>query len=146
MLSLKDVSLRRGRKLLFTNASFQLHAGQRMGLVGANGCGKSSLFSTLLGELEVDQGEVVLDRRLRTAHVAQESPSGQRSAIDFVQDGDAELRDVQRTLAEAEGAGDQDAMHRAYETLETIDGFSRGARRPPPARPGFFPRGRRAAG
>ena len=54
VLSLKTVSLRRGRKLLFENASFQVHAGQRMGVIGANGSGKSSLFAMLLGELEPD--------------------------------------------------------------------------------------------
>lgn len=120
--------MRRGRKLLFENASFQLHAGQRLGLVGANGCGKTSLFSMLRGELEADRGEVDLDRRLRIAHVAQESPSGQRTAIDFVQDGDAELREAQATLASAEHSGNHQAAHRAFDTLETIDGFSAEAR------------------
>ena len=128
MLNLRNVSLRRGRKLLFTDASLQLHAGQRLGLVGANGCGKTSLFSMLLGELEADHGEVVLDRRLRIAHVAQESPSGQCAAIDFVQDGDQELREAQETLASAQDSGDQQAAHRAFDLLETIDGFSAEAR------------------
>ncbi|MBT8055660.1 MAG: ATP-binding cassette domain-containing protein, partial [Gammaproteobacteria bacterium] len=128
MLNLKDVGLRRGRKTLFTNASFQLHAGQRLGLVGANGCGKTSLFSLLLGELEADHGEIGLDHRLRIAHVAQESPSGRRTAIDYVQDGDFELRQAQEMLASAERSGDEQAAHHAFDTLETIGGFSAEAR------------------
>ncbi|MDH3955045.1 MAG: ATP-binding cassette domain-containing protein, partial [Gammaproteobacteria bacterium] len=58
MLALTNIALRRGRKTLFESASFQLHAGQRLGLIGANGCGKSSLFAMLLGELEPDEGEL----------------------------------------------------------------------------------------
>lgn len=131
VLSLNNVSLRRGPRLLFENVSFQLHAGQRMGLVGANGCGKSSLFAMLLGELEPDAGEVGLDPRLQVAHVAQQSPSGDRSALDYVQDGDGELRRVQRELVKAEARGDDSRIHILYERLEAIDGFtapSRGAR------------------
>jgi ATP-binding cassette subfamily F protein 3 len=124
VLSLKNVSLRRGSKLLFDNASFQVHAGQRMGLVGANGCGKTSLFSLLQGELEADAGELDLNTRLRIAHVAQQSPSGQRSALEFVQDGDTELRQLQHAIAEAESSGDDHQGHSLYEKLEAIDGFS----------------------
>ncbi len=61
MLALTNISLRRGRKVLFENASFQIHAGQRMGVIGANGSGKSSLFAMVLGELEPDDGEFALD-------------------------------------------------------------------------------------
>jgi len=60
MLALTNISLRRGRKVLFENASFQIHAGQRMGVIGANGSGKSSLFAMVLGELEPDDGEFAL--------------------------------------------------------------------------------------
>jgi ATPase subunit of ABC transporter with duplicated ATPase domains len=63
MLALTNISLRRGRKVLLESASFQIHAGQRMGVIGANGCGKSSLFAMLLGELEPDDGELALDSR-----------------------------------------------------------------------------------
>jgi ATP-binding cassette subfamily F protein 3 len=128
VLSLKNVSLRRGPRLLFENASFQLHAGQRMGLVGANGCGKSSLFAMLLGELEPDAGEVGLDPRLLIAHVAQQSPSGDRSALDYVQDGDGELRRIEQELGQAEARGDDSRIHVLYERLEAIDGFTAPAR------------------
>ena len=124
MLALNNIALRRGRKVLITNASFQIHAGQRMGVIGANGCGKSSLFAMLLGELEPDDGELVLDPRDEIAHVAQENPHGSRSAVDFVMDGDRELREVQAAIAESEAAADKPDMHLLYERMEAIDGFT----------------------
>ena len=100
MLALNNISLRRGRKVLIENASFQIHAGQRMGVIGANGSGKSSLFAMLLGELEPDDGELTIDPRNVIAHVAQESPHGSGAAVDYVMDGDLELREVQAAIAE----------------------------------------------
>jgi ATP-binding cassette subfamily F protein 3 len=124
MLALTNIALRRGRKVLFENASFQIHAGQRMGLIGANGCGKSSLFAMLLGELEPDDGELALDPKAVIAHVAQESPHGRGSAVDYVMDGDQELRAVQAAIAEGEAAADQPDLHLLYERMEAIDGFT----------------------
>ena len=95
MLALTDISLRRGRKVLIKNANLQIHAGQRLGVIGANGCGKSSLFAMLLGELEPDDGVLALDPKDEIAHVAQESPRGAGTAVDYVMDGDRELRAVQ---------------------------------------------------
>jgi ATP-binding cassette subfamily F protein 3 len=128
VLNLKNVSLRVGSKLLFEHATFQVHAGQRLGLIGANGCGKTSLFRLLLGELEADHGEVGLDPRLEIAHVAQQSPGGRSTALDFVLDGDRELRAIQSGLAEAERRGQANTAHGLYERLEAIDGFSAEAR------------------
>ena len=129
MLSLSNISLRRGRKVLIENASFQSHAGQRMGVIGANGCGKSTLFAMLLGELEPDDGELGLNRKDVIAHVAQESPQGTGAAIDYVMDGDAELRQVQAGIAAIEERGEDDpALHGLYERLELIDGFGAEAR------------------
>ena len=124
MLALTNISLRRGRKVLIENASFQIHAGQRMGVIGANGCGKSSLFAMLLGELEPDDGELALDPKDEIAHVAQESPHGSGSAVDYVMDGDHELRTVQAAIAEGEAAADQPDLHLLYERMEAIDGFT----------------------
>jgi ATP-binding cassette subfamily F protein 3 len=124
VLSLKNISLRRGRKLLFENATFQVHAGQRLGLVGANGCGKTSLFSMLQGELDADSGELELSPQLLIAHVAQQSPAGRHTALDFVQDGDGELRRVQKAIKLAEEQGDSAKTHHLFDRLETIDGFS----------------------
>jgi len=133
MLSLNQVSLRRGRKLLFENASFQVHAGQRLGVIGANGSGKSSLFSMILGELEPDDGDLQINAADEIAHVAQESPSATQSALDFVLDGDHELRGVQVAITVMEARekkhGEAGAdLHTLYEKLETIDGFAAEAR------------------
>jgi len=124
MLALSNIALRRGRKVLIEAASLQAHAGQRLGVIGPNGCGKSSLFAMLLGELEPDEGELTLDPRYEIAHVAQENPSGSDSAVDFVMDGDRELRQVQAAIAEGEGAADQSDMHVLYERMEAIDGYT----------------------
>ena len=124
MLSLSNIALRRGRKVLVENASFQVHAGQRMGVIGANGSGKSSLFAMFRGELEPDDGELSLDPRYQIAHVAQESPRGSGSAVDFVMDGDRELRQVQVAIAEGEAAPGAPDLHVLYERMEAIDGFT----------------------
>ena len=124
MLALTNIALRRGRKVLIERASFQIHAGQRMGVIGANGCGKSSLFAMLLGELEPDDGELSLDPKDEIAHVAQESPHGSGGAVDYVMDGDSELREVQAAIAEGEAAADKPDLHLLYERMEAIDGFT----------------------
>jgi len=128
VLSLANISLRRGRKVLIRNVSLQVHAGQRMGLIGANGSGKSSLFAMLLGDLEPDDGELGLQSNDEIAHVAQESPHGSGSAIDYVMDGDTELREVQAALATCESSNDATGLHGLYERMDAIDGFSAEAR------------------
>jgi len=124
MLALTNISLRRGRKILIEGASFQIHAGQRMGVIGANGCGKSSLFAMLMGELEPDDGELAIDPKDEIAHVAQESPHGSGSAVDYVMDGDRELRIAQAAIAAGEAAADKPDLHLLYERMEAIDGFT----------------------
>ncbi len=123
MLQLNQVSLRRGDRLLFADATFQVHAGQRLGVTGANGSGKSSLFEAILGGLEPDEGQISLDTGCRIAHVAQESPSSEQTALDYVLDGDTELRAVQSRL----GILQQDETtqdHSAWAHLEAIDGYT----------------------
>ena len=130
MLGLSQISLRRGPALLVRDASLQVHAGQRLGLIGANGSGKSSLFAMLLGELEPDAGELSIDPRYQIAHVAQHSPRGLASALDHVLDGDRELRGLHKTIAAAEQGDvvDNARLHRDYERMEIIGGFSAEAR------------------
>jgi ATP-binding cassette subfamily F protein 3 len=128
MLSLNQISLRRGRNLLLEHVSFQVHAGQRLGLIGANGSGKTSLFALLLGEIDSDDGSLALDPNDQFAHVAQESPDSDRSAIDYVMDGDIELREIQDKIAADEAATDNPAIHILYERMEGIDGFTAEAR------------------
>ena len=124
MLALTNIALRRGRKVLFENASLQIHAGQRMGVIGANGCGKSSLFAMLLGELEADDGEFAIDANDVIAHVSQQSPHSDLSAVDHVMDGDEELRAVQSAIAEGEADAEKPDLHLLYERMEAIDGFT----------------------
>ena len=131
MLQLTDVSLRRGPRLLLAQASLTIYPGQKVGLVGPNGCGKSSLFALLRGELHADKGEVSLPPGWELAHVAQQTPHGDDPAIEFVLDGDRELREVQAALAAADAAGDGLRHGELAGRLEAIDGYgaeSRAAR------------------
>ncbi len=92
MLQAINLSVRRGVKLLFEETNFQIHTGQKVGLTGANGTGKSSLFSLILNKLHADAGDCFYPENWVTAHVAQELPDSNRHAIDYVLDGDDELR------------------------------------------------------
>jgi len=131
MLQLRQVDLRRGTKLLLEGADLTVYPGQKVGLVGANGCGKSSLFALILGELHPDAGEIAIPPNWEIAHVAQQTPSGQQSAIDFVMDGDRELREVQQAIAAAEARDDGLHQGELHARLEAIGGYlaeSRAAR------------------
>ncbi len=131
MLQLNDLSLRRGTRLLLSGASLTVYPGQKVGLVGANGCGKSSLFALLRGELHADLGDCTLPSGWVLAHVAQQTPDSQEPAIELVLDGDAELRRIQLDLAAADSAGDGLRHGELAGRLESIDGYgaeSRAAR------------------
>ena len=101
-----------------------------MGVIGANGSGKTSLFALLLGELEADDGELGIDPNEVFAHVAQESPNSTSSAVDYVMDGDEELRKTQAAIeaGEASAKRDDKKLHALYEKMEAIDGFTAEAR------------------
>ncbi len=124
MISLSQVTLRRGRLVLFQEAGLQVHAGQRMGVVGRNGCGKSSLFALLRGELEADAGEVQVPRDAVIASVRQETPGSDRSALETVIDGDAELRATLDRVRDLEAAGRTAELQPLVEQLEHLDGFT----------------------
>ena len=134
MLRLDNLTLARGTKRLLVGASLTVHPRHRVGLVGANGCGKSSLFALLLGELAPDAGDVALPPAWVIAHVAQETPATAAAAIDYVLDGDAELRQVQRALREAEAAADIDPhaggerLGELHHRFEAIGGYGAPAR------------------
>ncbi len=131
MMQLTDLSLRRGPRLLLAGASLTIYPGQKVGLVGPNGCGKSSLLALLRGELHADTGEVSLPPGWELAHVAQQTPQGDDPAIEFVLDGDRELREVQAALAAADAAGDGLRHGELAGRLEAIGGYdaeSRAAR------------------
>jgi len=125
MLQLNQIELRRGAKLLFENASLQAHAGQRVGVIGVNGSGKSSLFALILGQLDSDAGQLQVNPKDVIAHVAQESPHSEISALEYVQDGDNGLRQLQASIAKLEARDDHDErLHSLYEQMEIIDGFT----------------------
>ncbi|HXK56752.1 MAG TPA: ATP-binding cassette domain-containing protein, partial [Gammaproteobacteria bacterium] len=124
MLRFNQLSLRRGGKLLFSNASFNVHPGQRVGVTGANGTGKSSLFALILDKLHVDSGDFHLPRNWIVAHLAQETPSDPRAAMEYVLDGDAELRQIEIALAQAEQAGLGAKVAELHTRLDSIDGYS----------------------
>lgn len=99
MLSFNDVACRRDGKSLFANFNGVIHAGQKVGLTGANGCGKSSLFAMIQGSLEPDVGNISLQQQIGITHVAQETPSSERSALDYVVDGDQRVRQLQNEIS-----------------------------------------------
>ena len=124
MLRFDQLSLRRGTKLLFSDAKFCIHPGQRVGVTGANGTGKSTLFALILDRVHADTGDFHRPRDWTVAHLAQETPSDSRAAIEYVLDGDAELRDVERQLALAEQAGLGSKVAELHTRLDSIDGYS----------------------
>lgn len=124
MINFTDVALRRGNKLLFERVSFTIHQGQRVGVTGVNGCGKSSLFALIRDQLQCDAGELSLPPNQVIAHVAQETPALDRSAIDYVIDGDVELRTIEKALAEAEANDDGNRQAELHGKLEAVDGYT----------------------
>ncbi|MBB3190205.1 ABC-F family ATP-binding cassette domain-containing protein [Halomonas cerina] len=128
MIALRQVSLQRGTQALFEGADLTLHAGHKAGIVGPNGAGKSSLFGLLLGEFAPDRGELEISGGQRIAHMAQEVAALDRSILDYVLDGDRELRATEAALAAARA---RDEAHREAElhgAIEALDGYSAPAR------------------
>ena len=128
MIRLQSLTLQRGPQRLLEDAELTLHAGQKAGLIGANGAGKSSLFALLLGELTPDSGDCLLPADWRIAHMRQEIDTLDRIAVDYVLDGDLRLREVQRLLEQAETAGDGAAQARMHSELDSADGYTADAR------------------
>ena len=118
MIVLRDVQLRRGTKVLLERANVTLHPGEKVGLVGANGIGKSSLMALLLGQLHEDRGECVFPTDWRIAQVAQHMPDSESSATDFVLEGDSRLQEAQAELLVAQASGDGMALAHAHTHLE----------------------------
>jgi ATP-binding cassette subfamily F protein 3 len=128
VILLRKVTLRRAAKLLLETAELALSPGERVGVVGPNGCGKSSLFALLRGELHPDAGDVELPPAWTVAHVAQETTALDRAAIEFVIDGDERLRGAERELAAAERSGDGERIAAAHEAYAHVAGYSARAR------------------
>ncbi len=124
MLNFKNIALRRGARLLFSNATFTIHKGEKVGFTGANGTGKSSLFALICNLLHQDEGELSLPPNLEIAHVAQETPAVSRSAIDYITDGDKELRRLQQQLSATETHHDGLKQAELHAALEAIGGYT----------------------
>jgi len=128
MITFDNVTLRRGANILLEDIQWTLYPGEHIGLIGANGSGKSSLFEMILGHLQPDAGVLRLPPKLAIAHVAQEIPVGNQSALDYVQDADTTLRQLQRQLKEAEDKEDGIQISKLHEALHQIDAYRATAR------------------
>lgn len=128
MLSFTNFALRRGPQLLLSGLDLSLHAGWRVGVIGRNGCGKSSLFAAIQGELEPDAGEIGLSTRVRIAGVAQETPSLPDPALEFVIAGDTPLWRAFSAERDAMAAGDYEAAAHAHHELAELQGYDAEAR------------------
>jgi len=128
MLKLIDVTLQRGGETLFAGLGLTVHDGHRVGIVGRNGIGKSTLFALIRRKLLADEGDVVRPAKWIVAHLAQEVEASDREALDWVLDGDQQLRDVERRIAQAESAGDDHALAHLYTDLEDAGGYTAAAR------------------
>ncbi|MBC7983470.1 MAG: ATP-binding cassette domain-containing protein [Candidatus Obscuribacterales bacterium] len=131
MLSFSDLAIRRGARLLFEKATFILFRGEKVGITGSNGCGKSTLLALVRGEIQPDSGSYSQPGNLAVAHVSQELDATEQAAIEFVMDGDVELRDIERRVAVAEEGHDGLKLGELYALYAGVGGYdarSRAAR------------------
>ena len=124
MLQFKNVTLRRGRRVLFSDASFVVPRTAKLGIVGRNGTGKSSMLALLRGELQSDLGDVDVPTATVTAHVAQDIAQVDKAAIDYVIDGDQALRKIEQSLALAEQRDDGNQIAHFHGELGALDGYT----------------------
>jgi ATP-binding cassette subfamily F protein 3 len=128
VITIRDITLRRGVKVVLQNASVVLQPGEKVGLIGRNGAGKSSLFSLLTHRLQADAGDVEIPPRWRVGEVAQDMPETEDGATEFVLKGDIPLMEAQAELAAAEAADDGEAMAHAHVALDEAGAFDARAR------------------
>ena len=128
MLKFTNLSLRRGPRELLQDVDLTIHSGQKAGITGSNGVGKSSLFALILGHLHADAGDVSIPKSLIIAHVAQETPALDSTAIDYVLDGDIQLRQLEKEIKTAEENNDGEALAHLYSDMDAIDGYTANSR------------------
>jgi ATP-binding cassette subfamily F protein 3 len=123
MIQFSDVTLMRGSKVLLRDANAVVYPGHKAGLIGANGCGKSTLFALIKGELHTDQGDFNIPKNWQIVSVAQETPSVERSALDYVIDGDKQYRKLQAQLAAAEQTQNGEQIAHLHGLLEQVGAY-----------------------
>ena len=128
MITLRNLTLRRGTKVVLQGANLTLHPGEKVGLIGRNGAGKSSLFALLTDKLHADAGDVEIPPRWQIGEVAQAMPETDDGATDFVLQGDLPLQRAEQALAQAEASGDGHAMAEAHLALDEAGAFDARAR------------------
>lgn len=124
MIKLENISLYRGRKQLLDGASATIHHGQKVAVIGANGSGKSSFFAMLLGQLSIDSGELSISEKVNIAHMQQEVGCYDRTAVDYVIDGDVQLRTLENSLQLAEQQQKHQQAALIHAELDAIDGYT----------------------
>jgi len=128
MITLRNITLRRGQHVLLQHLDWTIYHKQRIGIIGANGTGKTSLFSLLLNEIQAEEGDLNIPKQIKLAHMAQETPAYPISALEFVLNGDNELRELQNKLEIAEQQHDGSRIAVLHEKLSTIDAYTARAR------------------
>lgn len=128
MIRLENIKLQRGPQILLDEATLTLHPGQKIGFIGANGAGKSSLFALLQGQLILDGGELYIPKEWRISHMRQEIEDLERVAVDYVLDGDTLLRSIQKQLIQAEAKHDGEALAHLHTDWDNANGYTADAR------------------
>ncbi|EKD72287.1 MAG: hypothetical protein ACD_45C00716G0004 [uncultured bacterium] len=128
MITLRNITFSRGSHILLDNVNWTIYPKQRIGIIGANGSGKSSLFALLLNQLHPDTGDLDIPHHLKLAHVAQETPGYSQSAVEFVLDGDVELRALEQALQAAEQQQEGIRIAHLHEQLGNIGAYTATAR------------------
>ena len=124
MINASNLTVDRGTKTLIKSANFSIYPNHKVGLVGANGCGKSSLFSAILGQLQPDTGELSFPSNWQVATVKQETPALSQSALDYVIDGDKEFRQLESELEQARQAQNGTLEAEILNKIDTIGGYT----------------------
>ncbi len=124
MIQLNEISLYRSGLPLLKQASLRLSPGEHVGIIGRNGCGKSTLFSIILGEIEIESGERLISSKLRIAHMSQEVLDLKSMIIDYVLDGDVVLRNIEQAIQKAESEDNSTQLAYWYDQLILHDGYT----------------------
>jgi ATP-binding cassette subfamily F protein 3 len=128
MMRLQQITLRMGARILLENINLDIYPNQKIGLVGANGCGKTSLFRLILDQLQADDGQIFRENNCRIGHLAQEIPALTQSAMDYVCQGDDLWFALQQKIEQAEKNGKHEELAESYAKMHDIDGYTLQAR------------------